>query len=107
MINSKTLFTSSNVPFLLQLTDMKPSDLGEYQCYGYNEKGRDRETITVTAAPGPVRVLDAEPTGKGFTYRVSWEVNSLSPINYYYFAYREVSASFLFSFKSIWVIFCR
>lgn len=72
---------------------MRPSDLGEYQCYGYNEKGRDRETIVVTAAPGPVRVLEAEPTGHGFTYRVSWEVNSLAPIGYYYFAYREVSAS--------------
>ncbi|XP_047499550.1 protein amalgam-like [Penaeus chinensis] len=76
----------------LQLTDMRPSDLGEYQCYGYNEKGRDRETITVTAAPGPVRVLGAEPTGSAYMYRVSWEVNSLSPINYYYFAYRETSS---------------
>ncbi|XP_066959891.1 protein amalgam-like [Macrobrachium rosenbergii] len=82
-------FSQDDTHFL-QITQMTSADLGEYQCYGYNEKSRGHATISVSAAPGPVTVLGVTPSPSGNNrYTVSWEVNSLAPVNFYYVALKE------------------
>ncbi|XP_068223101.1 protein amalgam-like [Palaemon carinicauda] len=83
------IFSQENTHYL-QISQMTAADLGEYQCYGYNDKSRDHATISVSAAPGPVTVLGVSPAPSGNNrYVVSWEVNSLSPVSFYYVALKE------------------
>lgn len=88
--DSRHLFFTQDNTHYLQLQQMTSADLGEYQCYGYNDKSRDHATILVTSAPGPVNVLGVVPSPRGEDrYTLTWEVNSLAPIRFYYVALRE------------------
>ncbi|KAG7169661.1 Lachesin-like 6 [Homarus americanus] len=41
------------------------------------------------AAPGPVHILQVSPTADYGSYKITWEVESLAPIKFYYFFYRQ------------------
>ncbi|XP_069937911.1 contactin-3-like [Cherax quadricarinatus] len=76
-----------------QLENMTPSALGDYKCRAHNEAGEDSATITVEATPGPVQVLEASPTSTYGLYNITWEVESLAPVDYYFVSYNQEGSS--------------
>lgn len=84
-----TISSEGNV-HSLEIVKMTSGDLGDYECYGYNDRSNARSTVTVTAAPGPVTILDVYQTGENW-YTVEWEVHCLAPIRFYYVSVTETS----------------
>ncbi|KAK8718721.1 hypothetical protein OTU49_014524, partial [Cherax quadricarinatus] len=76
-----------------KLENMTPSALGDYKCRAHNEAGEDSATITVEATPGPVQVLEASPTSTYGLYNITWEVESLAPVDYYFVSYNQEGSS--------------
>nr|XP_053653490.1 cell adhesion molecule DSCAM-like isoform X1 [Cherax quadricarinatus] len=86
-------FFSKDDLYYLQLENMTPLALGDYKCRAHNEAGEDSATITVEATPGPVQVLEASPTSTYGLYNITWEVESLAPVDYYFVSYNQEGSS--------------
>ncbi|CAH1130026.1 unnamed protein product [Ceutorhynchus assimilis] len=77
----------------LVIRKVNKQDFGNYTCVADNQLGKTRKSIQLTGKPRPVK-FNSPTTGKSReNYNISWEVESLSPIEEYKLLYRKLPDS--------------
>lgn len=77
----------------LEIDQVTPDDLGEYQCYVHNGVSRDLATVTLTASPAEARILEVQPTPRPEIFNVTWVVESVAPLRLYVMEYLKKDAA--------------
>nr|CAH7731399.1 unnamed protein product [Callosobruchus chinensis] len=69
------------------------SDFGNYTCVADNQLGKTRKSIQLTGKPNPAKFNSASRGNWKDSYNISWEVESLSPIEEYKLLFRRLPDS--------------
>ncbi|KAF7266151.1 hypothetical protein GWI33_020521 [Rhynchophorus ferrugineus] len=77
----------------LVIRKVNRQDFGNYTCVADNPLGKTRKSIQLTGKPHPAK-FNSPSTGKWKeNYNISWEVESLSPVEEYKLLYRRLPDS--------------
>ncbi|ENN83441.1 hypothetical protein YQE_00200, partial [Dendroctonus ponderosae] len=77
----------------LVIRKVTSDDLGNYTCVADNQLGKTRKRIELTAKPHPVKFVSPLVSQWKENYNISWQVESLSPIQEYKLLYRKLPES--------------
>ncbi|XP_050316135.1 limbic system-associated membrane protein-like isoform X2 [Anthonomus grandis grandis] len=74
----------------LVIRKVNRQDFGNYTCVADNQLGKTRKSIQLTGKPHPVKFNSPTTSRWKQNYNISWEVESLSPIEEYKLLYRKL-----------------
>ncbi|XP_066144247.1 limbic system-associated membrane protein-like isoform X1 [Euwallacea fornicatus] len=74
----------------LVIRKVNRQDFGNYTCVADNQLGKTRKSIQLTGKPHPVKFNSPTTSKWKENYNISWEVESLSPIEEYKLLYRRL-----------------
>ncbi|CAG0885381.1 unnamed protein product [Cyprideis torosa] len=76
--------------YTLQIDQLRENDFGQYACLAKNQQGQDKKEIELSGIAKSVN-FTSPPNGDSPTmYRITWEVESYSPVTAFQFKYRKV-----------------
>lgn len=79
--------------YLLTIRNFQTSDFGNYSCVADNALGRTKKYIEVSGRPGPATFLSPVYSGYLDNYNLTWNVESIPPLEEIRLLYRKLLVS--------------
>ncbi|XP_066943985.1 lachesin-like [Macrobrachium rosenbergii] len=96
MRNGKPLSTDTHIQehdgahrHTLTISKVTMEDFGNYTCSASNTFGEEARTLKITGVPKSPTITSSPAGGERFSYTVTWETESYSPVIQYRLSYRK------------------